>query len=147
MHLRQEISIYKSCIFLLLIVFLTSCGKGEVKRVSEESKIAQEAFGLAETLKHAYIEDDRKTIEKISTQDGYRELIGAIKKFDRAELTFTPTWVEIEDSVVSLTISWKGEWIVGGVRTENRGVAIFVLEGSPLKLARIQRENPFREPE
>ena len=37
-------------IYLITILLLASCGKGEVKQVSQESKIAQEAFGLAETL-------------------------------------------------------------------------------------------------
>ena len=55
---------------------------------------------------------NRETIERSSTKDGYKELIGAIKTFDTAELTFTPTWVEIEDSKVSLSVSWKGTWIV-----------------------------------
>jgi hypothetical protein len=37
--------------------------------------------------------------------------------------------------------------MVGGKRIEERGAAVFILEGSPLKLARVQRENPFRQPE
>ncbi|MEW6002026.1 MAG: hypothetical protein AB1638_05195 [Nitrospirota bacterium] len=132
-------------IFLLL---LSSCGgKEEVKKVSEESKITQGAFKVAEEIKNAYVKNDRSEIEKNSTTDGYRELIGAIKSFDSAELTFTPTWVEIEDSTVYLHISWKGTWIVKGKTTEERGLAIFVLEGRPVKLARILRENPFRQPE
>ncbi len=136
--------------FLLLLVaplLLVSCGKKEVKPVSPEAKQVQEAFALAETLRNAYVENDRPTIERNSTKDGYRDLIGAMKAFDRAELTFTPTWVEIRDSSVYVTISWKGTWTVKGKSTEDRGQAIFVLEGSPLKLAQIQRSNPFRQPE
>lgn len=131
----------------LFFSLLTSCGKGEVKKVSQESKIAQEAFGLAETIKNAYIKDDRETLERSSTKDGYRELIGAIKSFDSAELTFTPTWIEIEDSLVYLNVSWMGTWAVRGRITEDRGMAVFVFEGRPLKLAQIQRSNPFRQPE
>src|SRR4030042_1278690 len=129
----------------LLVLLLTSCGKGEVKQVSQESKIAQEAFGLAETIRNAYIKNDIETLERSSTKDGYKELIGAIKTFDTADLTFTPIWVEIEDSKVSLSVSWKGIWIVRGKTTEERGVAVFLLEGRPLKLAKILRENPFRQ--
>lgn len=131
----------------MAIIFLISCGKGEVKKVSEESKLAQEAFELAETIRSAYIKNDRETLERNFSADGYRELIGAIKSFDSAELTFTPLWVEIEDSIVSLNVSWKGTWIVGGKRTEDRGVAVFMLEGRPLKLSRVLRANPFRQPE
>ena len=127
--------------------FLISCGKKEVKPVSPESKITQEAFSLIETIRNAYINNDRETLERSSTKDGYRELIGAIKNFDKSELAFTPTWVAIKDSVVSVNVSWKGTWISGGKRTEDRGLAVFVLEGSPLKLTQVQRDNPFRQPE
>lgn len=134
-------------LFTIVVFFLSSCGKGEVKKVSEESKIAQEAFRLAEVIRTAYIENDRIAIEKNSTKDGYREIIGALKSFDNAEIVFTPRWVEIEDSSVNLRIAWNGTWTVKGKRTEERGVAIFVMEGKPLKLAHVLRQNPFRQPE
>jgi hypothetical protein len=132
---------------LFLITFLISCGKKEVKPVSQESKLAQEAFQLAETLKDAYTKKDRETFLDNCTNDGYRELIAVIKKFDGAELTFTPTWVEIKDSSVYLSVSWKGVWTLGTKSREERGLAVFVLEGNPLKLAKVQRDNPFSQPE
>ena len=136
--------------FLCLIVlglFLTACGKKEVKLVSQESQLTQEAFKIAETLKNAYLKNDRSTLERNATADGYKELASAIKSFESAELSFTPTWVELQDSRVNLTISWKGTWVSKGKTTEERGLAIFILEGTPLKLAQIQRSNPFRQPE
>lgn len=138
---------YRGLVLLVLIVLLASCGKGEVKKVSEESKIAQEAFRLAEVVRDAYIKNDRVTLQKNFTKDGFRELIGAIKSFDSAELVFTPRWVEIEDSTVYLHISWNGTWVVEGKRTEEGGIAIFVMEERPLKIAQVMRENPFRQPE
>lgn len=149
--LFRPIEILKATGYALLIfvtLFQLSCGKKEVKPVSPESKLAQEAFTLAETLKNAYSERDREALEDNSTKDGYLEIVGAMKNFDKADLTFTPTWVEIkEDSTVHLTISWKGTWIVNGKTTEDRGIAIFILEGSPLRLAKVQRANPFSQPE
>ncbi len=139
--------IFKSIILSILVIFLISCGKKEVKEVSEESQIAQEAFQLAETIKNAYLKNDRKALEKNSTQNGYRDIIGAIKNFESAELEFIPTWVEIDGSVVKLTIAWKGTWIVRDLRKDDRGIAVFVLEGQPLKLAQVLRTNPFRQPE
>jgi hypothetical protein len=147
MHLRQGILIYKRIVLLTLIIFFTSCGKGEVKPVSPEVKITQEAFRLIETIRDAYVDNDRKTLERNFTNDGYREFIGAVKTFDSADLIFTPTWVEIKDSVVSVNVSWKGTVIIGGKKTEDRGLAVFVLEGRPLKLSQVQRANPFRQPE
>jgi hypothetical protein len=134
-------------LFFILVFLSASCGKKEVKPVSEDSKIAQEAFRLAEVIKDAYIKNDRSTIEKNSAKDGYREIIEARKNFDSAEITFTFRWVEIEGSTVNLHVAWNGTWIVKGQRTEDRGLAVFVMEGKPLKLAKVLRENPFRQPE
>jgi hypothetical protein len=131
----------------MMLICIVSCGKKEVKKVSEESRIAQEAFQLAETIRNAYLDNNRKALEKNSTQDGYRDLIGAIKNFESAELEFIPTWVEIDTTVVRLTVSWKGTWTVRDLKKEDRGIAVFVLEGEPLKLAQVLRANPFRQPE
>ena len=131
-----------------LCFFFAACGGGkETKKVSEESRLATEAFALAETLRNAYLKNNRRVLKKHATQDAYRELIGAVKEFDRAELSFTPTWVDIFDSTVHLTVSWKGVWTVNEEMFEERGSALFVFEGRPLRLAQVQRENPFRQPE
>jgi hypothetical protein len=145
----NSLKITGSYLLVLIAVFLlVSCGTKEVKPVSTESKLAQEAFELAETLRKAYLRNDRETLQESSTNEGYRgDILGAMKSFDRAELVFTPTWVEIEDKTVSLTVSWKGTWTVIGKLTEERGVGVFVMEGKPLKLIQVLRANPFRQPE
>ena len=130
------------------IFLLTACGGDkEAKKVSPESLLAQEAFKLAETLKSAYVEKDRTSLAAHSTESGYRELISSMKSFDDAKLSFTPTWVEIQDSAVYLTVSWKGTWSMKGKTVEERGLAGCVVEGEPLKLAQVQRANPFSQPE
>lgn len=141
------LSILLSSIFALSL--LTFCGTKQTKKVSDESKIAQAAIELAENLKDAYISKDLTTFEKNTAEDGYSfaKLAGKMKNFDSAELSFTPTWVEIEGSTVRLSISWKGKWTVNDKVTEERGLAIFVFEGQPLKLGQIQRANPFAQPE
>jgi hypothetical protein len=148
--LRQAIVPSFRILFLLTVLsllFFCACGGKEAKKVSPESLLAQEAFELAETLKSAYVAKDRSDLERNSTENVYRELIGNMKNFDSAELSFTPTWVEIQDSTVHLTLSWKGTWSVKGKATEDRGMAVFVFEGTPLKLSQVQRANPFRQPE
>lgn len=138
----------KALILLLIAVLpLLSCGKKEVKKVTDESKIAQEAIALAEGIKEAYLKRDLAVIENNTTKEGYRELLGAIKRFDKAELTFSSKWVEIEKTSVSMKIVWSGKWVLSGETTEERGTALFIFEGSPLKLSRILRANPFRQPE
>lgn len=145
---RKAIRIPAIFVGLFIAMVLFSCGgKKEVKPVSQESKLAQEAFKLAETLRTAYQKKDRETLQDNCTSDGYREIISVMKRFDSAELAFTPTWVEIRDSSVYLTVSWKGVWTFGAKSREDRGVAVFVLDGKPLKLAAVQRDNPFRQPE
>ncbi len=133
--------------FLMSIFLLISCGKKEVKQVSEDSKTAQEAFMLADVIKNAYIKNDLSSLEKNTTEDGYKDIIEARKKFDSMDLSFTPQRVDIEDSTVNLQVSWKGTWTVKGKRIEDRGLAVFVMEGRPLKLAKVLRDNPFRKPE
>lgn len=138
----------RSMLLLLIpVLFVVACGGKEVKKVSQESQLGLEAFEVAEKIKVAYINKDSKDLELYTTKDGYRELTSSLKNFDHAELTFTPTWVEIEGTSVKLTISWKGSWLIGGKVTEDRGIAVFILQGSPLKLAQIQRANPFSQPE
>jgi len=137
-----------SLLAVSFLFLLTACGGDkEAKKVSPESLLAQEAFELAETLKSDYVSRDRAGLEKNATESGYKELLGSMKSFDSAELSFTPTWVEMQDSTVRLTVSWKGTWSMQGKTTEERGIAIFVFEGRPLKLSQIQRANPFRQPE
>jgi hypothetical protein len=148
--LKQSILPFFRILFLLTVLslfLLSACGGKEAKKVSPESQLAQEAFELAETLKSDYVSRDRAGLEKNATESGYKELLGSMKSFDSAELSFTPTWVEIQDSTVHLTLSWKGTWSVKGKTTEERGMAVFVFEGKPLKLGQVQRANPFRQPE
>lgn len=137
----------KTTILLIALFVFMSCSSKEVKQETDESKKAREAFAVAETVKDAYLKKELSPIENNTTKEGYREILGAIKNFDKADLTFSHKWVEIDKAVVSLKIAWSGTWVVSGQTTEERGMAIFVFEGSPLKLSRILRANPFRQPE
>ncbi|GAB4406554.1 MAG: lipoprotein [Thermodesulfovibrionales bacterium] len=134
-------------LFIVLTLFTACGGKKEVKQVSPESKISQEAFSVAEILRSAYLKRDFSTIADNCTEAGYKDIIDSIKHFDSAELTFTPRWVEIEKSKVYLNITWKGSWTIGGDVAKERGMAVFLFEGRPLKLSKIVRGNPFQYPE
>jgi len=137
-----------SLLCVLLLVFLAACGgKKEVKQVSQESRVSQEAFSVVEQLRMAYLKRDFTVIADYSTAEGYREIIDSLKHFDSADLTFTPRWVEMEKSMVYVNVSWQGSWKVGKETFRERGMAIFLFEGTPLKLAKIVRGNPFKYPE
>ncbi len=138
----------RKTVFLLFIFgFLFSCGKKEIKPVSQESQNSKEAFVLTEILKIAFIKKDLDVIRNNSTEDGYKDITAGRKPFDRVDLDFTPRWVEIEDNKLLINISWKSKWTASGFSKEDRGMAVFVMEGRPLKLSKILRANPFIFPE
>jgi hypothetical protein len=133
----------KILLLLLFGVLLVSCGKKEVKQVSQDSKMALEAFTVAETVKNAFMVNDDITLKKNSTEAGYRDIMENKKAYDRVELTFTPRWVEIENNQLQVNIAWKGVWVAAGKSTEERGMAVFVMDGAPLKITKVLRANPF----
>jgi len=132
------------------LLILASCGgKKEVKKaaLTGDAAIAKEAISLAESLKDAYLRRDKAAMKALCTKNGYLVLIGSIKDFDSAEIEFTPTRVDIENSRVLLYTQWQGRWSSNGREFTNKGLAVFELKGSPLKLNDILRANPFRQPE
>ncbi len=138
----------KITLILLVCIVAVACGgKKEVKQVSQESKTATEAFALAETLKTAFMTNDAVTLQKNATENGLRDITANSKTFDRVDLSFTPRWVEIEGSQVMVNIAWKSTWMRSGQRSDERGMAVFVMEGTPLRLSKILRANPFVFPE
>lgn len=138
----------KKILFVLLAgLMLVSCGKTEVKKESPESKLTQEAFRLAETVKDAFIVKDTITLRKNSTEAGYRDITANTRGYDRVELSFKPRWVEIDGDQLQMNISWTSKWMMSGRATEERGMAVFLMEGTPLKVSKILRGNPFLVPE
>lgn len=143
---RKYVLVSMACSVLLL--FVSACGgKKEVKQVSPESKLSREAFEVAERLRDAYVKKNFSAVQDIATNDAYKAFINSIRHFDSADLEFNPRWVEIEKNSVHINVSWKGIWTVGAETVKERGMAVFLLEGRPLKLARIIRGNPFKYPE
>ncbi len=124
-----------------------SCGKKEVKPPSQESKTAQEAFALSESIREAFTKNDSDTLQKDSTESGFKDIAGGKRAHSSVELEFTPRWVDIEQTQVMVNIAWKSKWTIAGKQVEDRGMAVFVMEGKPLKLAKILRANPFVVPE
>lgn len=134
-------------VFVILSILSACGGKKEVKQVSMESKIAQEAVSVMESIRELYVKKSLPPIVERATQEAYKEIIDSIKHFDSAELTFTPRYVEIDQTKVYLNIAWKGTWSIGKETFRERGMAVFLLEGRPLRLSKILRGNPFKYPE
>lgn len=134
-------------IFFLAVMLISCGGKKEVKQVSQESRTATEAFAVAESVKNAFIKRDVTSIQSNSTDAGFRDITANKKGYDSVELTFTPRWVEIEGNQLFVNIAWKSTWTVSGRKSEERGMAVFVMEGTPLRVSKIMRANPFIFPE
>jgi hypothetical protein len=137
----------KIAFFLFIGLIFASCGKKEIKQVSQESKITQEAFAVIEKIKNAFADNDNTTLQQNSTSEGFKDITSNKKTFESVEIIFTPRWVEIGDKKVEVNIAWQCAWMGSGRKTEERGMAVFILEGSPLKVSKILRANPFVYPE
>ena len=134
----------KIALVLLICCFAAACGgKKEVKQVTQESKTATEAFALAETIKTAFMKRDTSTLQKNATETGLKDITANRKAYDSVDISFTPRWVEIESGKLMVNIAWKSSWTLSGRRNEERGMAVFVMEGSPLRVSKILRSNPF----
>ncbi|HKN19741.1 MAG TPA: hypothetical protein VJW95_08090, partial [Dissulfurispiraceae bacterium] len=133
-----------AAVVIIMAVLAVSCGKKAVKKVSEDSKTATDTFAVVEAIREAYLKKDVSEIEKNTTKDGFREISGEMKTFDSAALNFNPVLVEIEEGTVNFNVSWVGTWTKGGKTTEQRGMAVFVLKGTPLKVDAVLRANPFK---
>lgn len=136
----------KTALICCILVILVSCGKKEVKPVTQESKTALAAFDLADSIRQDFVDKDLSAIRRNATEKGYQDITAGNVSFESLELTFTPRWVEINKDKVTVNISWTGSWVIGGKKKEDRGMAVFIMEGIPLKLAGIKRANPFVPP-
>ncbi|GAB4388739.1 MAG: lipoprotein [Thermodesulfovibrionales bacterium] len=136
----------KILIIALVVLAAAACSKKEVKRDSLDSRLAREAFEAAEELRKSYVAKDFGGMREHATQEAYDAIVRDVKRFESVELSFTPRWVEIEGDAVILYEAWKGTWKTGDEAREARGLAVFEMKGTPLKLTGILRGNPFDEP-
>lgn len=131
----------------LAVVLLGACGKKEVKVQTEDSKLAVEAFALAEDLREAYVKKNFRAWEGYATDSGLRDLKKDLGDFQKVELAFSPKWLEIEGETLVLNVAWEGIWTIKGKERQGHGMAVFELTGRPLKLNKILRSSPFKNPD
>jgi hypothetical protein len=136
----------KKLFLVLLPLLLLSCEK-EIKKPSEDTLLARQAFALAEGMRDAYVRKNFRAFRKYCTELGYEAVLKGIKKFSRVEIEFTPRWVDIEeDGTVYMNISWKGSWTMLNRVEDLSGMAVFKLAGKPPRVEDIVRGNPFEQP-
>jgi hypothetical protein len=146
--MRSAIIIFmKKSLVLVLALFILGCAD-EVKKPSEDSLIAQEAFALAEEMRRVYVAKNFWALKEYTLPETYGNVVRDIKKFRSVKLEFTPRWVEIKkDGAVYLYVAWQGTWDVESGAEQRKGFALFDLRGRPLKLAEVVRGSPFSQPE
>ncbi len=140
----------KQAALLLTIISLLfssiACSKKQTKPPTQEATVAAEAFAVVEELRNAFVRKDAAALRLHATEDGLRDVMAAGGGFDTVAMQFTPRWVEIDGPRVVLNIAWQTSWTSGGRQADDRGMAVFILEGRPLKVAKIFRANPFLPP-
>jgi small lipoprotein (TIGR04454 family) len=130
-------------ILFLLAISLINCGKDKVKP-SADSLTATEALNNIKAVKTAFEAKDMNTLKSRMSQEAV-DIIGQLN-FDSVELSFTPKLVTINGSTVRVNLNWIGKWVINKKDVKNRGISVFVLEGSPLKIVRVEGDNPFHIP-
>ncbi len=131
-------------LIILAFIFLGCNSKDRVKP-SADSLIASEAIDKINAIKTAYEEKDRNTLPKNLSVRPWEDIVQQLS-FESAELSFVPRMVRITASSVMVHMNWHGEWVIDGKGIKNRGISVFVLEGEPLKLMRVEGDNPFQIP-
>jgi hypothetical protein len=128
---------------MALFLFI-ACSKKEIKPTSMESLTAQEAIETVNKVKTAYIRKDETTLRKYTTDKGFSSVFNArAMDFSSADLSFTPLLVDIKGGAVQVQMSWTGKWVYHGQNISEKGVAGFVLTGSPYRVDTIVKDNPF----
>ena len=135
----------KSCTLIIILVFiLLGCGKDKVKP-SADSILAREALNTIEAIKTAYQKKDTKKLQERLGPDIAESTLKELY-FEKVDLSFTPRMVTIDASTVMVKLNWQGTWVLKDKSTKNRGISDFVLEGSPMKVIRVDGDNPFHTP-
>ncbi|MEO5359472.1 MAG: hypothetical protein H7843_03370 [Nitrospirota bacterium] len=136
----------KAVLMILLLFVITSCGKKEVKVQPAESMKARVAVEKLQKIKDYYIKKDAEGLRSAITPEGFKIIASNMKKFDSVELNLSPRWVDIKDDSIVVLSAWDGTWKHSGQTITEKGTAMFLFTGTPLKLDAILRDSPFIYP-
>ncbi|MBI4698030.1 MAG: hypothetical protein HY758_03745 [Nitrospirae bacterium] len=141
----MKMNIKTLCAILIILVFISGCsGKDKVKP-SADSLLTTEALNDISIVRTAYQDKNNSALQNYLAPELY-ESISKQMFFDRNDLSLSPQIVRIIGTEVMVTVNWQGVWTMKSEARKDRGVAIFVFEGSPMKLVRIDGDHPFLIP-
>ena len=136
----------KVLLIFIVALILSACESEQVKPPSEDSELALQAFAVSESVRDLYVKKDYDAMSEMFTAEAYKEFRAGLRQWESVELTFTPRLVEIENDKVTLNVSWQGKWVFMGRTASERGMAVFEMDGRPLKISRIPMGSPFIYP-
>lgn len=141
--LRAKVALY----ILICTAFLVGCGT-QAKRPSQDVLIAGQVLKHVERLRMAYSARDMVAMEALIMPEAFREIRYGVKQFSSVDITMEGQWIDIkEDGSIEVRISWAGRWHIDrSLEATDKGVAVFVLSGSPLRLEKVRGLSPFAAP-
>lgn len=144
--LRRRLFMKKAVLMIMVLFVITSCGTKEVKVQPRESTRASTSVEQLQKIREYYVKKDAEGLRSMITAEGFKTIAAGMKSFDSVELQFTPRWVELRDDGVVVSSSWDGTWRQAGQTVTEKGSAMFLFKGTPLKLDAILRDSPFIYP-
>jgi len=146
MPVQYLIEMRKSLALSILFLFLLAgCGGKDNVTPSKDSLMTIEALSSINVIKSAYQEKDRDVLQN-HLGDAIAEEIKERLFFEKGELSITPRMVRIDGLTVVVDVNWQGTWMIKGEMLKDRGIAAFVFDGSPMRLVRVDGDNPFYAP-
>jgi hypothetical protein len=136
----------KAIVMVLALFIITSCAKKEVKVQPKDSVRARAAVERLQKVREYYVKKDSEGLRSMITAEGFKAIAANIKNFDSCELNFSPRWVDIKDDTILVLFAWDGTWRQSGQGTTEKGTAMFLFKGDPLRLDAILRDSPFVYP-
>lgn len=138
----------KKFYFLILIIALLPLGcsgKDKIKP-SDDSLMTQDALQKIKLIEEAYEKKDLIAIHSYAELNLSEEIVANLF-FDTADISFSyPRLVTINDTDLTITQNWQGQWSISGTVATNRGVSKLIFQKNTMKLVRIDGDNPFLVP-
>ena len=132
-----------------LALVLLACGSQE-KRPSQDVLLAEQATKHIERLRSEYASMSMSGLEALCSAEAYEAIERDLGKnaHSPSTLEFVPEWVEISvDGTIEVRVGWSGTWTLsGGEEARDKGKAVFVLGGRPMRLQKLKGASPFAAP-
>ncbi|MCG6551429.1 MAG: Tim44 domain-containing protein [Candidatus Magnetominusculus sp. LBB02] len=137
----------RAALMIIALIIITSCSKKEVKVQPMESEKARAVVEMLQKLKDAYVKKDVDGLRSMMTPEGFKAITPTMRKFDSSDLKLAARWVDIkDDGSIVVSTSWDGTWKYAGQSITEKGTAMFLFTGAPLRLDSILRDSPFIYP-